>query len=188
MRTIWFVRHGQSVANARQVFAGHLDSELTPLGEQQARDLRPAMDAIEPARRFSSDLIRAARTAEIAWPRATPVLEQAPALRERRMGAWEGRSYHDLAPDERALLVSWDQGPPGGESQAMLATRAVDWLAAEDDGAPWIVFAHGGLIRCLVGLLDGLPRDQIGVRRVGNAELVARPVPAGRWAELAVTL
>lgn len=188
MRQLWFVRHGESTANAAAMFAGHDDVDLTPQGEQQARDLAPYFAGLPVERVLSSDLKRAWRTAALAWPRPVPRVERVRALRERHMGGWEGRPYADLTPDDRACLTAWEGEPPGGESQAMLARRVLGWLATEDDGRSTALFVHGGLIRTVVGLLDDVPTDQIGTRRVHNAECLERQVPVGRWAELLARL
>lgn len=38
MKKIYFVRHGQSEANMKKIYAGSTDSPLTPLGIQQAQE------------------------------------------------------------------------------------------------------------------------------------------------------
>ena len=37
MTTVLLIRHGQSVTNVTQVFTGHYDVPLSPLGQEQAR-------------------------------------------------------------------------------------------------------------------------------------------------------
>lgn len=183
-RPIWLVRHGESTANAKRVFAGHHDVDLTPRGEDQARALAPIFARLDPERVLSSDLRRAVRTAELAWPRRSPPLEIVPALRERDMGAWEGRAIDRLTHEERARLISWEGQPPGGESQAMLARRVLTWLAEHDDGRSTALFVHGGLIRSVLGLLDGTPRERIGVTTVKNGDISMRIVHDGLWESL----
>ncbi|MBX2803082.1 MAG: histidine phosphatase family protein [Myxococcales bacterium] len=182
---IWFVRHGQSTANASGVLAGHQDADLTELGITQARAVRARLSELSPDRVVSSDLRRAWRTAALAWPVDSPSLERTPLLRERDLGEWEGQAMAPLRASGAAnRLLTWHGAPPGGESQAMLARRVIGWLAEQDDGRSALLFVHGGLIRSVVGLLDGTPLDQIGSWRVRNTEVVPRRVPRGRWAEL----
>ena len=38
--TLLFIRHGQSMANVRGVFAGQLDVSLSELGRKQAEELK----------------------------------------------------------------------------------------------------------------------------------------------------
>ncbi len=182
----WFVRHGESVANAEGWLAGHRDVELTPLGVQQARALAPSLERLRPSRVLTSDLQRAWRTAELAWPGRLPEPAQVQALRERSAGEWEGVPMRDLATrGAMEVMVSWAGSPPGGESQEALSLRVLDFLAEADQGEDTLVFAHGGLIRCVAGLLDGIDTDLIGRTKVANVEVVARTVPTGTWARLA---
>lgn len=189
MSRYWFVRHGESEANAGGWLAGHRDVGLTPRGVAQARALRPALARVSPDRAVTSDLRRAVATAEIAWDGRGPVVQRAVEARERHLGAWEGESIERLQlGGGMNVLLSWDQGPPGGESHLALSRRALSLLAALDDGADLLLFGHGGWIRCVVGLVDGIPTDLVGRYKVGNAEVVEREVPRGRWAELRAAL
>jgi broad specificity phosphatase PhoE len=183
--TWWFVRHGESEANAGGWFSGHRDVALTSRGIEQAMALREALVGLRPARLLASDLRRAWHTAELAWPSFEPPLERVPALRERDLGEWTGiplATLRERGDFER--LYSWEGVPPGGESQRLVARRALTWLAAEGGDADTLLFGHGALLRGLVGLLDGTPTALIGTWTAGNAELIERRVPRGRWAEL----
>jgi 2,3-bisphosphoglycerate-dependent phosphoglycerate mutase len=181
----WFVRHGESVANAEGWLAGHRDVPLTERGLAQATVLRTTLAGVRPDRVVTSDLKRAVDTAAIAWNHRLPPAKRATAVRERHLGAWEGRPLVELVGgDEMNVLLSWDQGPPDGESHAILARRALGFLVDIDDGQSTLIFGHGGWIRSVVGLVDGVSTDQIGTFKVGNTEVVVRDVPVGTWATL----
>ena len=184
--TTWhFVRHGESIANAEGWVAGHVDAHLTSAGVAQAEALRPRLEGLAPGRVVASDLTRALRTAELAWGRRAPAVEAHGALRERHLGDWERASIDALRADGRmGVLYSWGGAPPAGESQRMLARRVLRWLAAHDDGTDTLLFVHGGLIRCVVGLVDGTPPERIGLWKVKNTEWVQRTLPQGHWARL----
>lgn len=181
----WFVRHGESTANAEGWLAGHRDVPLTDRGRLQAATLRVALADLRPDRVVTSDLRRAVDTAAIAWNHRLPPPKQAVAVRERNLGDWEGRPLLDLVQsDDMNVLLSWGRGPPGGESHARLARRALGYLASIDDARPTLLFGHGGWIRSVVGLLDGVATENIGTFKVGNTEIVTRDAPVGIWAEL----
>ena len=185
----WFVRHGESTANAGAWLAGHRDAPLTDKGAAQARALAPQLAEIAPGRVISSDLSRAARTADLAWGDRLPAIERCIEARERHLGAWEGAPIEDLRRrGAMNVLLSWDGAPPGGESHLLLARRAIRFLADRDDGTDTLIFAHGGWIRTVVGLADGMAPDAIGRVKVANTELVARDVPRGDWARIAAAL
>lgn len=110
-----------------------------------------------------------------------------PTLRERRLGEWDHRSLDALrASGEVEILLRWSSRPPGGESLADMAARALPWLAARPDSdAPRLIVAHGGLIRTILGLVDGVDTEELGRHPVANAQPIERVVTAARWAELA---
>lgn len=82
-RTIVFVRHGQSEANAGGVTIGHAEVSLTEDGHAQAQRLADsAVLPDEPPRVLSSPFVRAMETAEPYLQRTGRPLELAPALRE----------------------------------------------------------------------------------------------------------
>lgn len=182
MARYWFVRHGESVANAEGWLAGHRDVPLTPAGIAEARALAGTLRAVRPERVWSSDLERAWKTAAIAWNHRLPPARRTPRLRERHLGEWEGRSLAELGREGAVeVLLAWDREPPGGESHRTLAVRVLSFLADSEDGADTLVFAHGGLIRTVVGLLDGVPLDLVGRVKVANTEVLARDVAPGAW-------
>ena len=181
----WFVRHGESVANAGGWLSGQRDVALTPRGEDQARALQADLRALEPDRVLTSDLQRAWRTAALAWDHRLPPFRRTPHLRERALGAWEGAAVAELArTGGMETLWSWRGRPPGGESHHDLALRVLAFLAETDDGKDTLIFAHGGLIRCVIGLVDARPLDEIGRHKIANVQVVERSLPTGAWGAL----
>jgi len=182
-----FVRHGESVANAEGWLSGHRDAPLSPRGERQARNIRPIIAAAAPVRAYASDLVRARHTAEILLEGRQTPLEITPALRERALGSWEGENKAQLrASGELATALTLHGRPPGGgESLHDVSVRAAAFLHTIDDGqGPILVVAHGGLIRALLGRLDGRPEDDIGTWTIRNTEVLVRDTEVGAWEEL----
>lgn len=181
-----FLRHGESVANAAGRVAGHQDSPLTARGVEQALAVRDPLADLPFRRVLTSDLARARRTAELAAP-GVPLFVDA-GLRERSLGDWEGRRRDALASEGFADLVLSATGrPPGGESHADLTRRALTTLARLEDGTDTLVVAHGGLLRAVLGALDGVDAADAVRIRFPNAGLQTRAVPAGTWARLVDT-
>ncbi|MBN2800509.1 MAG: histidine phosphatase family protein [Deltaproteobacteria bacterium] len=184
VRLRWgLIRHGQTLANRDGRLQGRGDAPLSPLGRAQAQALRRLMMgwtglcACSPAP-------RAAATARIAGLEPLTV----PALVERSLGAWEGRSGASLrAAGEMVALLSWEGRAPGGESQREVALRAVGWCAGIH-GQDVLVISHAGVLRVLLGLLDGVPSDDIGVIKVPHGEVMWREVGESRWATLLAQL
>ena len=63
-RRIVIVRHAETVDNAARVWQGHKDTELSDRGREQVQAAAPHLAAYAPALIVSSDLQRAASTAD----------------------------------------------------------------------------------------------------------------------------
>lgn len=189
-----FVRHGESAANASRVLSGWTDVPLTDRGRSQARRAGHllAEHSPPPLRVVSSDLQRAHETAQIAmsvWAAAHGVPRPAIAihdqLRERNMGVLQGVSIQQARQDGRMkLMLGWQSAPEGGESLAALARRCLDAVSTLNPEESWVIFAHGGVIRVLSGMLDHLHVEQIASRKVENAKPIIRHVEHGLWGSL----
>ncbi len=179
--TLVFVRHGESVANREGWLAGAVDTALTPCGRDQARELRSQLPPL--SRAYCSDLVRAKETALILLEGMDLRLDETSVLRERDLGPWARKRREEL-PNPNDLL-GWDSAPSGAESQADVAARVVPWLASlpEASGNTLIV-SHGGVIRVLVGLLDGTHREASGRRKVRTCEVLMRHAGPECWQEL----
>ena len=117
--TIFLVRHGETVDNARQIMQGQTQGELNQRGREQAEQVAQRL-ASEPLDAIvASDLHRAIQTAEvIAEPHGLPVVTT-PLLRERDWGSFTGRFIPDLRNEV------W---PDDIESEEALLERARSFL------------------------------------------------------------
>jgi 2,3-bisphosphoglycerate-dependent phosphoglycerate mutase len=188
MATLVLLRHGESEWNSRNLFAGWVDVDLTPRGEEQARRSARLLRAADllPATLHTSALTRAVRTAAIVLAELgspdIPV-RQDWRLNERCYGALQGmdrRVARERFGDELYTLWrrSYDGTPPplepgspgpGSESLADVVARLLPaWheTIAPDlraDG-PVLVVAHGNSLRALVAHLDSLsPAEVLGL-------------------------
>ena len=163
--TFYFVRHGESEANAARRFAGQSDSPLTERGRRQAAAVAMELAAIHFDKVVSSDLARTRDTAEaIARQQGVPV-EIVPELREIDVGEKTGTTFDEVAglPGWRDdAFVAW----PGGETLDQVLARslgAIERLARENPGKTICIVGHGGVNRILLsrflGLLPRLDRS-----------------------------
>ena len=102
--TIYLVRHGETIWNRQKLIQGHTDSRLTEEGERQAEELGKKFRNIVFAAAFSSDLIRAKRTAELITLEKKLAVQTTAALRERYFGWYEGVSWAGRGIKIRKLL------------------------------------------------------------------------------------
>ena len=167
--TIYIVRHGESVSNVKGVVAGHADYELTEEGEQQARILGEKLKHVHFDQVFSSDLIRAKRTAELITLEKKLAIETTQVLRERNYGNFEGKTHKDLF----ALFDSWNhlsykqrlkQRPAeNAESDEEVLARFITFLREISVTYPKktiLVSTHGGIMHAFLGHVSGKDRVQ----------------------------
>lgn len=156
---LFLVRHGETAGNAEGRYIGWSDLPLSERGAAQAEALGRRLAAEPITVVFSSDLLRTSATAAaIAAPHGLRHRTD-PGLRELRFGAFEGRTYNEIADQNRTALEAWitdpeTVAPPGGETLAQLRRRVLLALPRQD-GA--VVVTHGGPIRALLSGWTGRP-------------------------------
>lgn len=172
------VRHGESEANAKQVFAGQDDSPLTPTGRRQAAAVADALAREPIARVISSDLSRARDTAEIIARRHGLRVETTPALREWDVGELVGlnREQSSSRYGDVARLFGPGSRTPGGESFEEVTSRVIGFferLTPRVLGTAVCVVAHGMVNRVVAGYYLGtLPRVAQGNSANANVTVV----------------
>jgi broad specificity phosphatase PhoE len=161
----YFVRHGESEANAARRFAGRTDSPLTERGREQAEAVAKALAKIPFDRIVSSPLSRCRDTALVIARRQQLPVDLEPDLVEIDVGERTGTPF-----DEARGLPEWsDDGFvawPRGETLDQVLSRAhrvITRIAAENAGQRVLVVGHGGVTRILMshflGLLPRLDRS-----------------------------
>lgn len=129
------IRHGETLWNRERRCQGFTDVPLSETGREQAERLSRALARESLAAVFSSDLIRARKTAEIiARPHQLPVLLDA-RLRELNQGVLEGQNMDGLLAHHAELLKTWMADPahtqmPQGET--LLQIQARGWAAIRE--------------------------------------------------------
>lgn len=192
-RRLLVMRHGVTGHNAAGIWQGRLDTPLSPDGEVQARAAAPAIATYAPSVVLSSDLGRAARTAEIVCEQLPGVeLRTDPRLQEIHVGQWQGLSQEDVRrefPDVAGQLDGLDDFRRGVDGEtfeecADRATPAVRELLAElAVGETGLVVTHGVVARAVVGDLLGLPRRLAWATfgTLGNCQWAELVEENGRW-------
>jgi 2,3-bisphosphoglycerate-dependent phosphoglycerate mutase/probable phosphoglycerate mutase len=195
LRRLILLRHGQTDYNVAGRMQGHIDSQLTEEGREQALRAAPVLGAMPFDRIVSSDLARAVDTANtIAEVLGLPV-KLDPRLRETHLGEWQGRRVDEVEVDYPGQITEWRGDPrwtpPGGESRVDVVRRSlpvveeIDADLAEEPGSQsLLIVAHGGMIGGMVsGLLD-LPESVWPIiGGMGNCKwaVVARRADHPRW-------
>ncbi|CAM3674053.1 histidine phosphatase family protein [Polynucleobacter arcticus] len=150
------IRHGETAWNTERRLQGHTDIPLNARGEvqalQMARALQNANITFDVL--YSSDLKRAADTAQAIVQLFGVEVKVESALRERHFGALQGLSISEapmLRPDIWQAHISrdLDHGLEGGESIQQFALRvqnALDQIRAQHAGKTILIVSHGGTL------------------------------------------
>ena len=179
---IYVIRHGQSTHNRDSLLSGHANPELTGEGERQAMLARDKLSHVHFDEVYSSDLKRAARTAEIIVGKPVHKTHQLHGLRERSYGHLEGKpnehienlqEKHKKTTDALSEDEIWRfKFAEDIESDHELAKRFVDTLrgiAKENIGKTILVGAHGGTVRSMLVELEYARPSQLPRGSIGNA-------------------
>ena len=173
----YFLRHGQTDANAQDLIAGGgWDVDLNPTGIAQAQAAARILQAHAASIRSicSSSMLRTRQTTAIAAVdlRVPTTFNQ--DLVEWHVGQWERTSFSAVAPQ-----FLGDGEPPDGETRDQFRIRVKAGLrSALAQPASVLIVSHGGVWQRICELLD------MPVTRIENCvpHRVCRIAVGGRWA------
>lgn len=169
--TLYLARHGETEWNVAKKIQGHTDSPLTENGIKQAKNLASELKAIKFDAAYSSDLLRAKRTAEFVAVEHQLLIETTEALRERNFGKHEGsnRKVLDLLEELRDKNISYET--EGIETDELITKRVITFLreiAVAYPAKTVLVVTHGGILVRLLRHLGYMSYGQLRLYKVSN--------------------
>jgi 2,3-bisphosphoglycerate-dependent phosphoglycerate mutase len=177
------MRHGQSEWNARNLFTGRADPDLTVSGERQAVAAGRLLAAhgLLPAVAHTSLQRRAIRSTELALAecdRGSIPVHCSWRLNGRDYGALQGRNKDEVVREygeEQVQLWrrSYAVAPPRGESLRDVSARLLPYwydsiVPDLRTGGCVLVVSHGNTLRALIKHLDGIGDDEIAGLEIPN--------------------
>ncbi|MEJ6484670.1 histidine phosphatase family protein [Nostoc punctiforme UO1] len=171
----YFIRHGESTSNERNIFAGVLDVDLTAFGRLQAR--RAGADIKKKGIKFDavyvSHMRRARQTCEIALAESQALkspdipVEIDHRISEKSFGIFAGRNLNLLRlalgyEGFEEMLHSHNEAPPAGEKIAQVYGRAASFYDERivphlERGETVLVVCHQYVLEPLALYLSDLP-------------------------------
>jgi 2,3-bisphosphoglycerate-dependent phosphoglycerate mutase len=175
-RILVLLRHGESEWNAKNLFTGWKNPDLTPKGIEEARRAGRELKRIDLRFNigFTSLLLRAQHTLDLTFhelgQRDVPVIRSR-ALNERHYGDLSGLNKDEARQqwgEEQVRLWrrSYEVAPPGGVSLKDTVARVLPFYCQEIlpralRGERVLVAAHGNSLRALAMVLDRLTPESV---------------------------
>ncbi len=165
------VRHGETDWNGEKRIQGQIDIDLNRAGRTQAYAVAKGLRGQGFAAIYSSDLLRAWHTAQIAMAGRQIAVSPAPTLRERDFGVMQGLTAAEARlarphahGHHQARTPHYDYET--GESLIVFAARVtagLQGMAERHPGQNVLAFTHGGVLdvvyRAATGRALDAPRD-----------------------------
>jgi len=175
------VRHGETDWNAARRLQGHTDIDLNAKGLAQAKQMAYALKKINLQFDvlYTSDLQRAAKTAQaIEALFKTSAISNA-SLRERHLGALQGLTTDEALMREPNLWKSHlsrnlAENLLNGESIQQFADRirtALEQIRVQHSGKTILLVSHGGALDMMYRIATNQPLDADKAVAVPNASL-----------------
>jgi broad specificity phosphatase PhoE len=170
---IILVRHGETRANQRRIFAESGDDPLSDAGRRQSEQLAQHLGReFRPTILVTSDFLRARQTGEIIGCALGLTPETISGIHERDFGALKGLPYERFAeaPDSAETL----------ESVRRRAIAAIEALRERYPAQEIVVVSHGIVIQCICAHIAGAWSDDYPP----NCGLVSVEYDARGWRAL----
>ena len=160
---VYVVRHGESETNKAKKWTGWLDVHLTDKGKDDAKKAAEFLKHCSFDKIYSSDLVRARQTAEIAIPGCQ--YETSEFLREINVGSLAGKPLSILTEKQRLDTVKNGYIAFDGESKTDFHDRVEGFMKIMEglDCENVILFSHAGWLRKMLDIVIGndIPRNRV---------------------------
>lgn len=184
LTTFYIVRHGETDWNIVRRIQGHTDNDINKTGELQAAKAAHNLSGIHIDLVYSSDLLRARRTAEIIVAERKLAVHTTQALRERLYGEFEGKLYDEVdafyqkimraADTNEEKQVRREHGVEGDDEMMGRLITFIREVAVANPGKTVLMVSHGGIMRALLvhlGCYDKATATRVKIQNTGHIKL-----------------
>ena len=176
--TIFLVRHGETVDNARQIMQGQTQGCLNEKGREQALQVAERLAGEQIDAVVASDLNRAIQTAEYISALHGLAVKTTPLLRERDWGGFTGRFIPDLKGEV------WPDDIESEETLLLRARAFLLYITTTYPGKRVVAVGHGIMNKAVLAVYAKCPMRE--VKRMMNAEVRILTASAESTASAAV--
>ncbi|MDP4011710.1 MAG: histidine phosphatase family protein [Candidatus Roizmanbacteria bacterium] len=159
----YIVRHGETDGNVRRIIQGQKDFPLNDKGVDQAKIRAQVLKKVHFDLTFSSDLVRAHKTAQIIALEHDLIVTTTKVLRERNYGKFQGLSRDDFTDEINTLFATWyslagkewlkhriDDTVETGEEVVSRVFTLIREVAIGHPGKTILIVCHGGVMQNLL--------------------------------------
>jgi broad specificity phosphatase PhoE len=172
VKTLHFIRHGQTKENLQKIWQGHTETELDLIGLEQAVNVSKRLKNYNQV--FSSDLKRAVETAN----HISSKVEKRKELREVDVGSFVGKKVSETYTNNPLILKSLIDDSfsfPNGESMKDFRGRVkqeLDYLFSQTkENETSIVVTHGFFIGTAIGSTLGFKEFPYPIGNISNTSI-----------------
>jgi broad specificity phosphatase PhoE len=182
----YMMRHGETVANTRQILLGREDSPFTEAGWRQPGHVAEHLRGCSLACVYCSPIARARRTADLVLETLGGAvdLEIEAALAEIDAGAFTGFTFEQVRARVPRDAIVGAFRYPGGEAWRDVQRRAVEFvfgLESRHAGDAVLLVTHAGVIAALVAEYLGEPIERYIRTRFGHDFLGELTIEGGTF-------
>ena len=182
--TLYLLRHGESVANVKRVFASRkVDPPLSALGREQIKQQSKALASIKFDACYTSPLLRAVQSSEILSRQIGLQFAQTKTLLEVDVGDLDGKPENVIQnwTIYEDLIRKWEDGLcttafPRGENLQDIEDRFSNLLKKLEGMKRCLLVGHCLLFMCVIWLYakNHRPTLESGHMGRGNLSLLAK--------------
>jgi 2,3-bisphosphoglycerate-dependent phosphoglycerate mutase len=184
MAYLILVRHGTSEYNAKGLWAGWDDPNLTEEGKKDAAAAGETLKDLSINAAFTSPLIRHKQTLEIILQtlnKSDLPITVSDALKERNYGDFTGKNKWEVKEqigeeEFMKLRRSWDYPIPNGESLKQVSERVIAYYESTispqlQEEKNIIISSSGNALRSLVKFLEKISDEDIPKLEIAPGEV-----------------
>lgn len=178
--TIYLIRHGKTLANKENRFAGRSDEPLHQEGVSQLAGVREKIAGLNVDSIHAGPLRRTRQSAEIVAQGRSIQLHSEDGLNDINIPHWDGRTKDEIRQRFGTEYPTWLQSPEafqveGCETLADVqkrAVKAVERICQEKPGQTVLLVTHLIVARCLLLHYRNWPMADFRSVTVDNGEVV----------------
>ncbi|SKA83162.1 probable phosphoglycerate mutase [Caloramator quimbayensis] len=180
MSKIYLIRHGETLWNREQRSQGcSNDIPLSEEGLLQAKAIAKRLKKEKIDLVYSSDLIRAYKTASIISKEHNRNVNKCREFREINLGDWEGLRFDEIKEKYNDIYNVWRKTPhlaiiPNAERVSDIIIRAIGKLnkiIEENEDKNILIVSHGITIKVMIAHILGMELSNLHKIRQDNTAL-----------------